>query len=64
MAKVIFINESGDNKVYYMESIPRLGDVVPVFDGAVLKVISVAWFPELIMKEFEGMDIEVVITLG
>lgn len=62
MAKLLFIADDGNNQIIEMDHIPRLGDLVPLFNLK-LKVTDVLWFPELLFTEYEGKGLDVIITL-
>ena len=63
MPKVMFVNKFGNNEVRDMSHIPRNGDLVPIFYQPYPRVTKVAWFPEKILPELEGREIDVLITL-
>ena len=65
MATVIFIDKEGNSVLKTMEIVPRVGDMVPLFNKLENKAEAVVWFPELVVPELVlGKSVDVVITTG
>ena len=63
MAKVLFIDDYGQEKLHLMDHIPRIGDVIPFFYTPFPKVIEVIWFPEKYKPDLKGTDTTVLILV-
>jgi hypothetical protein len=61
MIRVMFISEKGENVVKDMAGVPRLSDMVPIFNiySVVTKVV---WMPHMIYPQV-GEDVDVLVTL-